>query len=103
MAETACLKDVKAAAEIAIGSPFHQVNGLGRGTELRPERRGGIEHRLRHIQPPPQPRHNIPRHLIPIGLIQDLMPRRRVQLDRHIGHTGIPVPLPQLLQQAPAC
>ena len=31
------------------------------------------------------------------------MPRRRVQLDRHIGHTGIPIPLPQLLQLDPAC
>ena len=31
------------------------------------------------------------------------MPRRRVQLDRDIGHTGIPIPLPQLLQQDAAC
>src|SRR3990167_36481 len=50
-----------------------------------------------------QPLHDISRHLIPIGLIQDLMPRRRVQLDHHIGHTGIPTPLPQLLNQYPAC
>lgn len=51
----------------------------------------------------PQSPHNIPHHFIPIRLIQDLMPRRRVQLDRDIGHTGIPIPLPKLLQQDAAC
>ena len=63
----------------------------------------GIKHRLRHLNTRSQPRHHIPRHLIPIRLIQDFMARRRVQLDRHIGHTGIPLPLPQLLNQYPAC
>jgi len=43
-----------------------------------------------------KPQH--PRYLIPISLIQDLMPRRRVQLDLHVGHTRVPIPLPQLLQ-----
>ena len=62
-----------------------------------------IKHLLRHLNTLSQPRRNIPRHLIPIRLIQDLMPRGRVQLDRHIGHTGIALPLPQLLQQHPAC
>lgn len=59
--------------------------------------------RLRHPNTRPQPSHNIPRDLIPIRLVQDFMPLRRVQLDRHIGHTGIPIPLPQLLQLDPAC
>ncbi len=53
--------------------------------------------------PLPQPRNHIHRHLIPIGLVQDFMPRLRLPLDRHIGHTRIPVPLPQLLQKNPAC
>ena len=68
-----------------------------------PDRRDGFKHRLRNLHTRLQPPHNIPRHLIPIRLIQDFMPRRRVQLDRDIGHSGIPIPLPQLLQQDPAC